>query len=193
MPHQSALAIIDMQLDFMDPQTRLFVPRAREIIPAINMLTASARSARRPVIWIIQQHRRQLVDFGRELDQSPVHCVEGTPGAELDPDIVVNQDDFFVIKRRYSGFYCTDLDLLLRSLNCDSLFVAGIATDGCVQATALDAHARDYRVRVICDATAAFSDAGRDTALEALAHMQPGVVIDHLDAVQQITRLVSEA
>ncbi len=191
MPHQAALAIIDMQSDFMDPQTRLFVPRAREIIPAINRLTAAARNAKRPVIWIIQQHRRQLVDFGRELDQSPVHCVEGTPGAELDPDIVVNQDDFFVIKRRYSGFYCTDLDLLVRSLDSDTLFIAGIATDGCVQATALDAHARDYHVRVIRDATAAFTDAGRDNALDAMAHMQPGVVIDHLDMIEQLNRLAS--
>ena len=187
MPHPGALLIIDMQSDFMIPQTRLFVPRARQIIPAINTLTSASRSASVPVVWIIQQHRRQLVDFGRETDQSPVHCVEGTPGAELDAGLAVSREDFTVIKRRYSGFYCTDLDLLLRSLSCDTLFLTGIATDGCVQATAMDAHARDYHLRVVRDATAAFTDAGRDAALDSMAAMQPGVVIDSLEAVRQMT------
>lgn len=184
--HKAALLIIDMQKDFADPETRLFVPRIHEISPSINELTGAARAANLPVIWIIQQHRHQLIDFGRESDISPIHCVEETPGAELLDNLVVNEDDYFVIKRRYSGFYCTDLDLLLRSLHCDTVILTGIATDGCVQATALDAQARDYYVRLVCDATATFTDAGRDAAIETMSHLQPGVVIDKLEAIKQL-------
>ncbi len=181
-----ALIIIDMQNDFANSSSRLFVPRAKEIIPFINELTVAARMAGQPVVWVIQQHRHQLIDFGRESDISPVHCVEGRPGAELMDGLIVDKDDYFVIKRRYSGFYCTDLDLLLRSLGCDTVILTGIATDGCVQATALDAQARDYYLRVVCDATATFNDAGRDAALETMSHMQRGVMIDKLEAIKQL-------
>jgi nicotinamidase-related amidase len=184
--HKPALLIIDMQNDFANPSTRLFVPRASEVLPIINELTAIAREVGQPVVWVIQQHRHQLIDFGRESDISPIHCVEGSSGAELLDGLVVDKDDYFVIKRRYSGFYCTDLDLLLRSLGCDTVILTGIATDGCVQATALDAQARDYYLRVVCDATATFNDAGRDAALEAMLHMQPGVVIDKIEAIKQL-------
>ncbi|MBI3360437.1 MAG: cysteine hydrolase, partial [Chloroflexi bacterium] len=112
-PFVPALLIVDMQNDFVNSATRLYSPRAREIIPAINELARAARAQRAPVIWIVQEHRRQLVDFGREADISPVHCVEGTPGAALIDGLNRADDDFTVIKRRFSGFYATDLDLLL--------------------------------------------------------------------------------
>lgn len=181
-----ALLIIDMQNDFADPQTRLYSPRALEIVPVINELTAAARARGVPVIWIIQQHRRQLVDFGREGDISPVHCVEGTRGAELIEDLEVQDSDFTVIKRRYSGFYATDLDLLLRCLNRNTVILAGIATDGCVQATALDAQGRDYYLRVVQDATATGSQEAHEAAIAAMGRMQPGVVISQQEALAQI-------
>lgn len=181
-----ALLIIDMQNDFADPQTRLYSPRALEIVPAINELTAAARARGVPVIWVIQQHRRQLVDFGREGDISPVHCVEGTRGAELIEGLEVQDSDFTVIKRRYSGFYATDLDLLLCCLNRNTVILAGIATDGCVQATALDAQARDYYLRVVQDATATGSQEAHESALAAMGRMQPGVAISQQEALTQI-------
>lgn len=65
-----ALLIIDMQNDFADPNTRLYSKRAQDLIPVINTLTGSGRSNNVPVIWVNQEHRRQLVDFGREGDIS---------------------------------------------------------------------------------------------------------------------------
>lgn len=175
--NKPALLIIDMQNDFNDPNTRLYSKKAKALIPTINRLTEIARSKKVPVIWIIQEHRHQLVDFGREGDISPTHCVEGTRGAELIDDLIRDADDFTVIKRRYSGFYATDLDLLLRCLGCDTVILTGIAADGCVQATGVDAHARDYHVRVVADATAGTSEEAHRAVLGAMGRMQPGVVI----------------
>jgi len=177
-----ALLIIDMQNDFVDPNTRLYSRKAKSLIPTINELTRTARDNKVPVIWVIQEHRRQLVDFGREGDISPVHCVEGTNGAAMIGELKQEADDYTVIKRRYSGFYATDLDLLLRCLGCDTVILTGIAADGCVQATGVDAHLRDYYVRVVSDATAGTSEAAHKGVLEAMVRMQPGVVISAEEA-----------
>jgi biuret amidohydrolase len=147
------------------------------MIPLLNKLTQACRDNNLPVIWVIQEHRRQLVDFGREGDISPVHCVEGTYGAALIEELERADSDYTVIKRRYSGFYATDLDLLLRCLGCDTVVLTGIAADGCVQATGIDAQARDYFVRAVVDATAGTSEAAAAAALAALGRMQPGVMI----------------
>lgn len=181
--HRPALLVIDMQNDFLKPDSRLYNSGARALIPTVNRLAAAARVAGLPVIWVVQQHRRQLVDFGREADISPTHCVEGTPGAELAAGLERDENDFTVIKRRFSGFYATDLDLLLRCLNCNTVVLAGINTDGCVLATAVDAHARDYYVRVASDGTAGWDPAACQAALASLARLQPGVVFETADAL----------
>ena len=178
-----ALLIIDMQNDFADPNTRLYSKRAQDLIPVINTLTGSGRSNNVPVIWVNQEHRRQLVDFGREGDISPVHCVEGTLGAALIAELNYEDTDHTVIKRRYSGFYATDLDLLLRCLNCNTIMLTGIATDGCVQATAGDAQARDYYVRLVSDATYGTGDEASAAAIEAMGRMQSNVVVNSEEAL----------
>lgn len=183
--YKPALLVIDMQTGFTDPKMRLYSPGAVQILSPLNELTAAARRADVPVIWVNQEHRRQLVDFGREADISPIHCVEGTPAVKVRNSLVVGPDDYVVIKRRYSGFYCTDLEVLLRSLNCNTVILTGAATDGCVLATAMDAHARDYYVRVVTEATVTGTDARRDAALEIMSHMQPNLVINQEEAIQQ--------
>lgn len=191
-----ALLIVDMQNDFLMPGGRLYNAGARDLIPHINALAAAARAQDVPVIWVIQEHRRQLVDFGREADISPVHCVEGTPGATLVAGMERQDTDFTVIKRRYSGFYATDLDLLLCCLDRNRVVVTGINSDGCVLATALDAHARDYRVTVVTDATGAGVPEAQAAALEMLGRMQPRVVMTAAEVKQQweaLRQLASES
>ncbi|MGI8660767.1 MAG: cysteine hydrolase family protein [Thermoleophilaceae bacterium] len=78
--------------------------------------------------------------FGRELDgDEPVHCVEGTPGAALMPDFHPRAGEHLIRKRRYSAFFMTDLDLLLRGLNVRTVVVCGFLTDVCVHYTCADA------------------------------------------------------
>lgn len=180
-----ALLIVDMQNDFLTSSGRLYDAGAHNLIPLINTLAATARAQNVPVIWVIQEHRRQLVDFGREADISPIHCVEGTPGAALAAGLQRHEADFTVIKRRYSGFYATDLDLLLRCLGRNRVVVTGINSDGCVLATALDAHARDYCVTVVADACNASATEMHGAALSMLGRMQPDVVMTVAEVKQR--------
>jgi biuret amidohydrolase len=184
---KAALLIIDMQNDFNDPSSRLYSPGAHRLVKRIYNLAQTARDTPAPVIWVVQEHRPHLVDFGRETDISPIHCVSGKPGANLMDGLHQIDGDFIIIKRRYSGFFATDLDLLLRALGCNCLFLTGIASDGCVLATALDAHARDYYIRVVSDLTATIDEASHQAVLKIFARMQPGAVITGEQAIQQIS------
>jgi nicotinamidase/pyrazinamidase len=88
-----------------------------------------------------------------------VHCVQGTPGAELHPDLNPDRIDVVVDKGQptdvegYSGFQGTDLERLLREHDVDTVHVAGLALDYCVRATALDAHQAGFDVVLHRDAT----------------------------------------
>jgi len=179
-----ALLIIDMQNDGIKPESRLYTPGAKALVPVINKLANVARSAGVPVIWITQEHRRQLVDFGREADISPIHCVEGSAGADIIEGLERLDGDYTVIKRRYSGFYNTDLEVLLRCLGVDTVILTGIITDGCVLMTAMDAHARDFYLRVVADGCATTDDEAHRAALRIMARTQPNVVIDSEETVQ---------
>src|SRR5699024_12461076 len=81
--------------------------------------------------------------------------LEGTKGVEIHKDLIPKKEDFVVQKRRYSSFHATDLEILLKGLGVDTVIIAGIATNVCVHATALDAQQRDYNVIVLEDGTAA--------------------------------------
>ena len=181
MEEKSALLVIDMQNDFLDPRGP-FGDRDPEGLPPeltdmVCRVIRRARDRNMPVIHVYQEHRRQLVDFGRELDRSRVHCVEGTRGARIVDEIEVRPEDFLVVKRRFSGFLHTDLELLLKGLGTDTLYFCGIAADGCVRATAADAHQLNYRIRLIPEAVAGLTRESARAALEYLATLQPDVLV----------------
>ena len=98
-------------------------------------------------------HRKEMVDFGRELDGAePVHCLETWPGTDYHPDPYPVDGEYPMQKRRYSCFVATDLDLLLRGLRVDTLVLVGAMTNVCVHYTFVDAHQLDYHVHVVEDA-----------------------------------------
>lgn len=179
-----ALLVVDMNEDAIKPESRVYSPTIVELVPVINRLADAARAGGAPVIWVSQQHRHQMIDFGREADIGPAHCVEGTRGAELIDGLKHLENDYIVIKRRYSGFYNTDLEVLLRCLGVDTVVVTGTITDGCVLMTAMDAHARDFYVRVVSDGTATTDDESQQAALRIMGRTQPNVVVTADQAVQ---------
>jgi nicotinamidase-related amidase len=140
-----------------------------------------------PVIFFAEQHRRTLVDFGRELDGAEaIHCLEGDPGTAIAAALDVRPDDVVICKRRYSCFFATDLDLLLRSLRVDSVVLVGELTDVCVHYTFADAHQHDYFARVVEDCCGGSSLAAHHAALEAMSYLQSAartVAADVLAAV----------
>ena len=80
--------------------------------------------------------------------------VEGQLGSEIHPDIAPRPDELVVKKHRFSAFYGTDLELVLRGLGVEVVVVSGVTTENCCHATARDAMFRDFKVIVLSDATA---------------------------------------
>ncbi|PTR32870.1 nicotinamidase-related amidase [Luteibacter sp. OK325] len=137
--------LIDMQADFFGHQ-RLTLLRPA-LAAHTNTLTAMARSAAIPIVWVRQEFAPDLSDASLEVRRTQrMVVIAGTPGADLLPELDVHVSDHFVLKKRYSAFFGTNLDDLLRQLDCDQLIVAGVNTHACVRTTVVDAYQRDYEV-----------------------------------------------
>ena len=141
----------------------------------VPALIEAARDCDVPIVFFQEAHRRNLIDFGRELDGAEgVHLLEGDPGTEVDPALGMRPDDYFIRKRRYSCFFGTELEILLRGLKADTLILMGGLTDVCVHYTFADAHQNDYYTRVIEDCTGGSSDYRHEAALDAMEYLQTG-------------------
>lgn len=167
-PQKAALLVIDMTNDFLREGAPYECADGRALIPRINRLIGLARGRGLPVVRTTQVHHRDGADLGmvrylHPLTGSGKALVEGTPGVELHPDIDFDPaTDEFLVKRRYSAFYGTDLENFLRRRGIDSVIITGVATHSCCEATARDALFRDFAVYFVSDATATvgLSDAG---------------------------------
>jgi nicotinamidase-related amidase len=144
-------------------------------LPAARQLIASARQAEVPVVFIQEAHRPDLVDFGRELDGSEtVHCLEDDPGTAISREIGYRSEDYFIRKRRYSAFFGTDLEILLKGLRAQTLILIGGLTDVCVHYTFVDAHQSDYYTRVVEDCVIGSSYEAHSASLAAMEYLQTG-------------------
>ncbi|AIW40981.1 cysteine hydrolase family protein [Paenibacillus polymyxa] len=176
IPEHSALIVVDIQNDIES-----------DAIPVMEGGTCMLNSPKvikhfrelgLPVIQIRELHRADLSDFGRELDGvEKIHCLEGTPAEEFHPLTVPIEGEYIITKRRYSGFFATDLDLLLRCLGVKRLFLIGGMTDICVRFTAVDAHQHDYHFHVVSDAVIGTSRQAHDMALKNMEYLQTGANI----------------
>jgi len=166
----SALIVVDVQNDFADPAGSLSVAGAPTIIPTINAEIEAAHAAGAVVVATQDWHPPVTPHFAKDGGIWPVHCVADTWGAELHPDLALPVDAPRVRKGvhgedGYSGFTTrdpltgettrTELDGLLKDAGVSRVTVVGLATDYCINATALDAIELGYRVNVLVDACAA--------------------------------------
>lgn len=166
-PGKAALAVIDIQNDFVEQGAPYECPDGRALIPAVNGLAAACRAAGLPVVLTAIEHRADGSDLGavrriHPLTASGAALREGTHGVELHPELDVQDGDHVIRKRRYSAFFGTDLDLLLRGLGVETLIVAGVATNVCCESTVREAFFRGYQVVFLADgnATIGLPDAG---------------------------------
>lgn len=171
LKNHTALLIIDLQTDFVDGS--FSVVGASEVLPRAKQVLAAARQARLPIIHTQEVHRKELVDFGRELDGAePVHCLETWTGTQFHPELAPLDGEFTITKRRYSGFFATDLEILLKGLKIETLILMGALTNVCVHYTALDAHQRDYHFHVLEDCCIGSDWDAHHAALNAMAYLQ---------------------
>jgi nicotinamidase/pyrazinamidase len=158
----TALIVVDLQNDFADPAGGLAVAGGSDIVPRVNDEIEEARAAGAAVFYTQDWHPESTPHFQKDGGIWPVHCVAGTWGAELHPDLIV---DGPIVRKGangedgYSGFTMrdpqtgettpTELEGLLREREITNVFVCGLATDYCVNATAIDAQRLGFETRVL--------------------------------------------
>jgi len=157
-----------------------------------------ARACNIPVIFIQEVHRPNLVDFGRELDGSEdIHCLEDNPNTAIAvEEMGFQEDDYLIKKRRYSAFFGTDFEILLRGLKAETLLLCGGLTDVCVHYSFVDGHQSDYYCRVIEDCVAGSSEAAHEGALRAMEYLQTGArcsLDGALNAMEEFNKLSASA
>ena len=174
-----ALIVVDMQVGGEGSGIPFMGGYEEQAAGAIRMVEA-ARANGVSVVFIQEVHRPDHVDFGRELDGAEgVHCVEGHPSTELDPRLRPGKGDYHIVKRRYSAFFGTDLEILLKGLKARTLILCGGLTDVCVHYTFVDAHQHDYHVRVAEDCCGGSTLARHEASLDAMEYLQTGARCTH--------------
>lgn len=190
-----ALIVIDMQRGGGMPFEQSGIPTMSgfsDRVRRIGAVVAAARRARLPVIFFAERHRRDKVDFGRELDgDEDVHCLEGAVDSELVDELRPRKDEYLIVKRRYSCFFGTDLEILLRGLKAQTLILTGELTDVCVHYTFVDGHQHDYYMRVVTDCVGGSTEARHAASLDAMRYLQRRALCSSAEiitAIRQSTR-----
>jgi nicotinamidase/pyrazinamidase len=183
-----ALIVVDVQNDFL-PGGALAVPHGDRVIAPMNRYIGAFRERGLPIFAPRDWHPEDHCSFQAQGGPWPPHCIAGTPGAEF-PSALELPDEAVVISKAtapdleaYSGFAGTDLARRLREAGVGRVFVGGLATDYCVQATVTDALKAGFEVFVLSDAVRAVDVHPGDgqRALEAMR--RAGAVLTDLGAV----------
>jgi ureidoacrylate peracid hydrolase len=178
-PCRTALLLIDMQVDFADPAGGLgksgndmAAPQAA--VKQASILADAARKAGVACVFVrLVTREKDETPFLQEWKtrrgaDAPPLCREGTPGAQFVGPQPQGGEMVFS-KKRYSAFIGTGLDAALRGEGIDTLVVAGLTTECCIDSSVRDAFERDYHVFVVGDATACYEPQLHQAALRALA------------------------
>ena len=144
----NVVLVVDMLKGFLEPGHNLYHEESRRIIPHSRRLVTEQVADGASVLFVSDHHDPDDLEF----NIFPVHCVIGTEETEVIPELAefVTRDNV-IPKKRYSGFFNTDLAERLRALQPEKLLVCGVATNVCVMHTVSDARNRDYEVEVYSD------------------------------------------
>ena len=175
-----ALVLIDVIGDFEFEDGEKLFENALPVAPKIAELKRRAKRANVPVIYVNDNYGKWQSDFKKLLAHSLDKKFRGSKIAEqLKPD----DEDYFVLKPKHSGFYSTTLEILLEHLGSKMLVLTGFATDICVLFTANDAYLRDYKLVIPRDCVAANDAETSDLTVRYVervlkADTRPSVEID---------------
>lgn len=168
---KSALLVIDMQKHFLDPDSPAFTEGGPAVIPNVKRLIAAFRKANRPVIYTKHVHHPDKIDAGIMGWWWEGMCVEDSPESEIHSELAPVGREKVILKHRYSAFYNTDLETILRCQRIEDLVITGVMTNMCCESTARDAYFRDYRVFFLADATGSIRE---ELHLASLANLGYG-------------------
>jgi len=162
--NKTGLMVIDMQNIFVKAKEGLFADfskqmKSNSIVENTVKVVEAARKVKMPIINVMFARRRGLMDVVytiKDIKRSKQRSVlvEGMWEAEVIDELKPSIEDYVIVKRRNNAFYSTDLELLLRSRGIDTLIVAGVMTNSCVNDTVIGARERDFHVIVLSDCCA---------------------------------------
>lgn len=195
-PQHSALLIVDVQNDYCHKegclaQQDLDVSMVEEMMPNLKNMISAMKEINVPIIYIQTIHEDSTdsetwIKRLKGKNQKNL-CRKDTWGAkfyQLEPD----KDDVIVIKHRYSAFIHTRLESVLRALQIETIVMAGVSTNICVESTARDGFMLDFDVIFLADCTAAFSREAHDMTLQTINQFF-GTVATSKEVIQSIHAL----
>ena len=198
------MIVVDMQNDFVAAGAPMETPAARAIVPRLAAALKLCRSAGIRIVYTAHVHRRDGSDMGLFDDIHPpiasrAALVDGTEGVEIYSELAPEPGEHVIKKHRYSGFFGTDLDIILREWGIDTVVISGTTTENCCHATARDAMFRNYRVVFLSDATATYDypDRGFGPMPNAQVHNATLVVLAastaHVMPVEELRTRLADA
>lgn len=210
VPARTAFIQIDMQRRHVDPEVGYHLvdaAKATEIVQRSEKLLTAVRASNVPLIHVATYSRHEspwgfsdanspfwryqegktIPGMGRPRQMGK--NVEGSVFAEILPALAPQRNEPVVVKKRYSGFYQTDLEMILRGLKVQMVFLWGVNTNNCVLATAYDAFSRDFCVAVIGDACGSMN--GDEYHVSALRQVE--AALGFVTSVDEVARALSQA
>ncbi|MBP2705510.1 cysteine hydrolase [Microbispora sp. RL4-1S] len=174
--HRPALLVMDLINDVVHPEGKFADHGYAEQVARRGVLENAAtaiqhaRSADIPVIYVVVGFSPTFVECPADsmiFADAPRErkLILGTWGTQVHDAVKPQDSEVVIAKRRLSPFYGTELDLLLRTQRIDTLLLSGVSTDLVVMSTVREGHDRDYRVRVLEDATAAADERLHEAAI----------------------------
>lgn len=161
----AALILIDVVNDFEFNDGEQLFQHALPVGKKIAALKRGAKQLGIPTIYANDNFGRWQSDLNKIVSHCINDSVRGKPFVE---QVLPDDDDYFVLKPKHSGFYCTALELLLAHLGAQNLILAGIAGNNCVLFTANDAYMRDFRLFVPADCSVSLTQEDNEAALNQM-------------------------
>ena len=201
-PAKTALIVVDMQNDFVAKGAPMETPAARAMVPKLAEAMKACRDSTIRVIFTSHVHHQDGSDMGQFDD---IHAlianrsalVDNSTGVDIYPDLKPAMGEHVIKKHRYSAFFGTDLDMILREWGIDTVIISGTTTENCCLATARDAMFLNYRVAFLSDATATcdYADQGFGSMQNAELHRATLMVVQastgHVMSVAEMEARIS--
>ena len=178
---RTAVIVVDMQNDFVDPDGALVTPTAEDTVPSIAKLLQEARESEVCVVYTQDSE----VKGDPEFDIWPEHCRIGTWGWEIVEELAPEPADLVCRKNRYDGFYGTWMDHFLGHVwDVENVVIVGTVANICVLHTAASAGLRYYRIVMPVDGISALTDFDRALTLRQVSWLYKGTVVHSVDDIQ---------
>ena len=180
---RTCLLVVDIQNEVFHPDGALsgdFPKQAEPMLAAVRRLVDWAHQQTHPVIWLRLAFRAGHFDAVRDsMSRQRGTFLDGTFGADLLDGLGRRDDDIVITKKRPSGFFDTDLRVVLRGLAVERIVVCGASTNWAVESTVRDGHSHDYEMVVASDAVATPFTELHDASLRSMGSVFARVADTH--------------